>query len=117
MLYNNKSLKFSNLIVLFFFLFFFSFYSSLKAKQINDFYKDNFWVHGWGDVLPYHIGLSDFAYVDMDIPGKTNLDFNVGLITGAKITKRLGVFTEGRYQRYWDIKNFEVKMGINYSIF
>ena len=42
MLYNNKSLKFSNLIVLFFFFFFFSFYSSLKAKQINDFYKDNF---------------------------------------------------------------------------
>ena len=81
------------------------------------FYKDNFWVHGWGDILPYHIGLSDFAYVDMDIPGKTNLDFNVGLITGAKITKKLGVFTEGRYQRYWDIKNYEIKMGVNYSIF
>ena len=81
------------------------------------YYKPNLWVHIWGDILPYHIGLTDYSYVNMDIVDKNNLDFDFGGVVGTKITKRLGVFIEGRYQRYWDIKNYQVQAGINYSIF
>lgn len=80
-------------------------------------YTDKFWLHLWGDVLPYRKGLTEYAYVDMDIPDKTNIDFNTGLITGIKANERVGVFLEGRYQRFWDIDNYEVKIGINYSVF
>jgi len=80
-------------------------------------YTPKIWVHVWGDVLPYHIGLTDYSYVDMDIADKNLLDFDFGGVVGTKITKRLGVFIEGRYQRYWDIKNYQVQAGINYSIF
>ena len=80
-------------------------------------YTPKFWMHGWIDVLPYHRGLSEYSYVDMDIEDKEELDFSAGLIFGTKITKRLGLFIEGRYQRYWNIDNYELKTGINYSIF
>jgi len=80
-------------------------------------YIPKFWIHGWVDVLPYHHGLSEYSYVDMDIEDKEVLDFDTGLIFGTKITKRLGLFIEGRYQRYWNIDNYELKTGINYSIF
>lgn len=81
------------------------------------YYSESFWLHTWMDVLPHHIGLSEYAYVNMDIPGKTDVDFNTGLIMGAKVSKRLGAFIEARYQRYWDIDNYQLKAGINYSIF
>jgi len=80
-------------------------------------YTPKFWIHGWIDVLPYHRGLSEYSYVDVDIEDKEVLDFDTGLIFGTKITKRLGLFIEGRYQRYWNIDNYELKTGINYSIF
>ena len=80
-------------------------------------YTSKFWLHSWVDVLPYHKGLSDYSYNTMLLDDKTDLDFDIGMIFGTKITKRLGVFIEGRYQRYWDIKNYELKTGINYSIF
>jgi len=77
-------------------------------------YNPRFWFHGWVDVLPYHKGLSEYSYIDMNIDDKEELDFDVGLIIGTKITKRLGLFIEGHYQRYWNIKNYELKTGINY---
>jgi len=81
------------------------------------YYSEIFWVHCWGDILPHRLGLSEYAYVDMDIPGKTDIDFSVGVIMGAKMSKRLGTFIEGRYQRYWDIDNYQLKTGVNYSMF
>ena len=77
-------------------------------------YAKNFWIHSWGDVMPYHKGLSEYAYTDLKLEDKTTIDFDSGLIIGTKLTTKLGLFIEGRYQRYWDIDNYELKTGINY---
>jgi hypothetical protein len=53
----------------------------------------------------------------MDIENKTDIDFNLGGVLGVKVTDRLGIFIEGKYQRYWDIENYKMTTGINYSIF
>jgi hypothetical protein len=81
------------------------------------YYNPKFWFHAWGDVMPYHIGLSEYSYADMDIENKTDIDFNLGGVLGVKVTDRLGIFIEGKYQRYWDIENYKMTTGINYSIF
>jgi hypothetical protein len=67
----------------------------------------------WGDVMPYHHGLSEYSFVEIEDNNKI-LDFDYGIILGTKINTRLGLFIEGKYQRYWDIKNYELKSGINY---
>jgi|TARA_R100000781_G_scaffold93046_1_gene57732 hypothetical protein len=76
-------------------------------------YNKNFWLHMWGDVMPYHHGLSEYSFVEIEGNNKI-LDFDYGIILGTKINTRLGLFIEGKYQRYWDIKNYELKSGINY---
>lgn len=76
-------------------------------------YNNNFWLHTWGDIMPYHHGLSEYSYVNIEESNQI-LDFDYGMILGTKLNKRLGLFIEGRYQRYWNIKNYELKSGINY---
>jgi len=61
--------------------------------------------------------LSDYSYVNMDIENKEELDFDVGIIFGTKVTKKLGLFIEGQYQRYWNIKNYSVMTGVNYLFY
>ena len=78
------------------------------------YYAKTFWIHSWGDVMPYHKGLTKYAYRDLEIEDKNTIDFDSGLIIGTKLTRRLGLFIEGRYQRYWNINNYELKTGINY---
>jgi len=41
----------------------------------------------------------------------------LGLVTGWKITKSLGIFIEGTYLRYWEKPIYECKLGFNYLIF
>jgi len=74
------------------------------------YYNSKFWVHAWGDVMPKHKGLSDYSFTE------DNIDFDIGGVIGTKITKRIGIFIEGKWRRYWDIDNYELKTGINYSI-
>ena len=74
------------------------------------YYRPRFWVHFWGDVMPKHKGLSDYSY------DESNIDFDLGGVVGTKLTKRLGIFIEGKWRRYWDIDNYELKTGINYII-
>ena len=61
--------------------------------------------------MPKHKGLSDYSFTE------DNIDFDIGGVVGVKITKRIGIFVEGRWRRYWDINNYEFKTGINYTIF
>ena len=79
-------------------------------------YNKNFWLHTWGDIMPYHHGLSEYSYVNIEESNQI-LDFDYGMILGTKLNKRLGLFIEGRYQRYWNIKNYELKSGINYYFY
>jgi len=101
---------------------------TLSAAIGLDFYKysDKFWCHTWINVLPYHqhiYGDSNFSYgefISRDPNGNGRnqwIDYNCGLIIGAKMGKHFGLFLEGDYLRYWDRTVYSAKAGINYLIF
>jgi len=65
--------------------------------------------------MPYHYNdKNEFSYHNY-IDGQW-LDYSGGLIFGQKINKRLGVFAEGKYNKYWNREWYDFKMGINYII-
>ena len=79
------------------------------------YYKKNFWIHGWGNLLPWHYNDgNDFNY-HYDVDGQW-YDYSGGVIFGQKITKQIGVFAEGKYNKYWNREWYDFKMGINYII-
>ena len=79
------------------------------------YYNKNIWVHTWANLMPYHYNDKDeFSYHNY-IDGQW-LDYSGGLIFGQKINKRLGVFAEGKYNKYWNREWYDFKMGINYII-
>ena len=82
-------------------------------------FQKNFWIHYWADIMPLHKGLSEHSFANLDHPEDVegiplNYDWDLGFIIGTKLTKKLGVFAEGFYQRYWGIKNYNLQFGINY---
>jgi len=78
-------------------------------------YKKDFWVHSWGNVMPYHYNDGNqYAYHKYN-DGQW-LDYSGGLIFGYKLNKSLGVFTEGKYNKYWNREWYNFKLGINYII-
>ena len=65
-------------------------------------------------LLSYHNYESNsFRYLD----GKQWLDYSGGLIFGYKFNKHLGVFLEGKYNKYWNRAWHDFSVGINYVIF
>ena len=79
-------------------------------------YKKDFWVHSWGNVMPYHYDDgNDYSYHKYE--GKQWLDYSGGLIFGYKYNKHLGTFVEGKYNKYWNREWYDFKLGINYIIF
>mgnify|MGYP003108929433 FL=1 len=81
------------------------------------YYKKNFWLHGWGNLMPYHYDDgNEFSYHNFN-DGEQWYDYSGGLIVGAKITKHLGMFVEGKYNKYWNREWYDFKCGINYVIF
>ena len=79
------------------------------------YYNKNFWVHTWANLMPYHYNdKNEFSYHNY-IDGQW-LDYSGGLIFGQKINKRLGIFTEGKYNKYWNKEWYDFKIGINYII-
>ena len=79
------------------------------------YYNKSIWVHTWANLIPYHYNDKDeFSYHNY-IDGQW-LDYSGGLIFGQKINKRLGVFAEGKYNKYWNREWYDFKMGINYII-
>ena len=77
------------------------------------FYSKESWIHAWTSVYPVHKGLSDYSYPYPN--GK--IEWDLGLITGFKLSKHFSIFVEGRHLKYWDIKSYQVKAGLNYLIF
>jgi len=78
-------------------------------------YTKSFWVHTWGNIMPYHLDEGkDYSYHEYE--GKQWLDYSGGMIFGAKVTKRIGIFTEGKYNKYWNREWYDFKLGINYII-
>ena len=76
-------------------------------------YSAQGWIHSWASVYPIHKGLSDYSY---SYPNKST-EWDVGLVLGIKFNKHFSIFVEGRHLKYWDIKSYEMKTGINYLIF
>jgi len=76
-------------------------------------YEKKYWVHGWASVMPISKGLTDysFKYESGDI------DFDIGLVAGYKFNRNIGIFGEGRYLKYFGIDAYELKAGINVTIF
>jgi len=78
-------------------------------------YTKTFWLHGWGNLMPYHIDNgNEFSYHKYN-EGQW-IDYSGGLIFGYKINKHLGVFLEGKYNKYWNRNWHDFSVGINYII-
>ena len=80
-------------------------------------YKKSFWLHGWGNIMPYHYNDGGvFSYHNFNDEEQW-YDYSGGLILGTKLTKSLGFFVEGKYNKYWNKEWYDFKCGINYVIF
>jgi len=78
-------------------------------------YTKDFWLHSWGNLMPYHYNSGDeFSYHAFN-EGQW-LDYSGGLIFGYKFNKHLGVFLEGKYNKYWNRSWHNFSVGINYII-
>ena len=82
-----------------------------------DFYHftDNFWVHSWGNLIPYHYNNKD-EYSYHTYNGGQWLDYSGGLIFGYRFNKSLGIFLEGKYNKYWNREWHDFSIGVNYII-
>ena len=78
-------------------------------------YSKSFWLHSWANVLPYHVDRED-EYSFHKFNGGQWVDYSGGLIFGYRFNKSLGIFTEGRYHKYWNRRWYEFSTGINYII-
>ena len=65
--------------------------------------------------MPYHLDQGgEFSYHNFN--GGQWYDYSGGIIFGNKLNKRLGVFAEGKYNKYWNREWYDFKLGINYII-
>ena len=79
-------------------------------------YTKTFWVHSWGNIMPYHIKTgNEFSYHTYN--NGQWIDYSGGLIFGYKFNKSLGVFLEGKYNKYWNRTWHDFSAGINYVIY
>ena len=80
-------------------------------------YKKNFWLHSWGNLMPYHYDDGgQYSFHNFN-DGEQWYDYSGGIIFGLKATKNLGCFIEGKYNKYWSKEWYDFKLGINYIIF
>mgnify|MGYP003673054200 FL=1 len=80
-------------------------------------YTKTYWLHSWGNLMPYHYNDgNEFSYHKYN-NGKQWYDYSGGLIFGYKYNKHLGVFVEGKYNKYWNREWHDFSLGINYVIF
>ena len=89
-------------------------YSAVVGFDYYHYTKD-FWLHSWGNLLPYHVNINnEYSYHDYN--NGQWMDYSGGVIFGKKFNKRLGIFAEGKYNKYWNREWYDFKMGINYII-
>jgi len=81
------------------------------------FYSKKIWLHSWGNVMPWHYNDGgEFSYHRYNNDEQW-YDYSGGLIFGYKYSKNLGVFVEGKYNKYWNREWHDFSFGINYIIF
>ena len=75
-------------------------YSFVLGLDYYHFTKD-FWFHTWGNIMPYHLD-TDNIYSYHKFNNGQWIDYSLGLIYGYRFNKSLGIFVEGRYNKYWN---------------
>jgi len=81
------------------------------------YYSKKLWLHSWGNLMPWHYDAGDeFSYHKYNNDEQW-YDYSGGLIFGYKYSKNLGVFVEGKYNKYWNREWHDFSFGINYIIF
>ena len=79
-------------------------------------YTDDFWMHSWGNVMPFHLDSeSEYSYYRF-VNDQQWIDYSGGLIFGKRFSRSFGVFLEGKYNKYWDRVWHDFSVGINYVI-
>ena len=84
-------------------------------------YERNNWLHISISALPYHMQLfgdEDYGFALYNGDGVADyswFDYQAGLVTGWKISRNLGIYIEGNYQKFWDRKVYSAKAGLNYQ--
>ena len=79
-------------------------------------YDKSFWLHSWGNLIPYHYDDGgEYSYHNFN--GGQWLDYSGGLIFGYWLNKNLGIFIEGKYNKYWNREWHNFSFGANYKIF
>ena len=97
-------------------------------------HSENWWLHAWGNWLPYHYGHDIHSYHNAAHYGKhledggdphnfmymksmwhSWNDYDYGAILGVKLQDNLGVFAEGKYLYYWERPAYDFKVGLNYQ--
>ena len=79
-------------------------------------FTKDFWVHTWGNIMPYHYDAGgEYSYHSFH--GGQWVDYSGGLIFGWRASKHLGFFLEGKYNKYWNREWHDFKLGVNYVIF
>ena len=79
-------------------------------------FTKDFWLHSWGNLMPYHYDDGgEFSYHKYN-DGQW-IDYSGGLIFGYRVTKSLGCFIEGKYNKYWNRTWHDFSFGVNYVIY
>jgi hypothetical protein len=79
------------------------------------YYTKMYWLHAWANILPYHYNMNnEYSYHEY-IDGQWT-DYSGGMIFGYKYNKNLGLFAEGKYNKYWNREWYDFKVGINYIL-
>ena len=79
-------------------------------------YTKSFWFHSWASILPLHVSVkNEYSYTNF-VDGNTWFDYTGGLILGWQVNKRLGLFSEGKYHKYWNRVWHDFSVGFNYRI-
>jgi hypothetical protein len=81
-------------------------------------YRDSFYIHAWSNFYPKHkhiTGNKDFSY-EVVYEGDNWLDYNVGIMFGWDLSKKIGIFTEYENTRFWDKKLVYLKAGLNLKL-
>jgi hypothetical protein len=79
-------------------------------------YTKTFWVHSWLSVMPFHLETGEYSYYKFT-DQQTWVDLGAGFILGYRFNKHLGVFMEGKYNKYWNRQWHDFSVGLNYIIF
>ena len=80
-------------------------------------YTKTYWLHTWGNLMPWHHNNGDeFSYHKYNKEEQW-YDYSGGLIFGYKFNKHLGMFVEGKYNKYWNREWHDFSLGINYILF